>query len=294
MRALLSPKQVAQAIGVSESSLKRWCDKGLLELQRTAGGHRRLALNSVVQFLRETGQPLTHPELLGLPVASARIEATLERTREPFAQALIAGDEARCRRLLLDHYLAGQMVAELCDRLIAPVFQEIGAAWEHGSAEVYQERRAIEISLHLLYELRMMLPSIDPLAQHAIGATLSGDPYKLPTTMCELALREAGWRAESYGVDLPVATLRSAIESIRPRLFWLSVSAIRDRDEFLSDYAMLYETALRHDVAIAVGGRALTDEIRREMKYSAYCDQLSHLLAFANGLSGEKLPAKPD
>jgi predicted site-specific integrase-resolvase len=29
-RGLLTPKQVARAIGVSESSLKRWCDKGVL------------------------------------------------------------------------------------------------------------------------------------------------------------------------------------------------------------------------------------------------------------------------
>ena len=33
----LSPKQVALALGVSEASLKRWCDKGFLDSTRTAG-----------------------------------------------------------------------------------------------------------------------------------------------------------------------------------------------------------------------------------------------------------------
>ena len=48
---LLSPKQVARALGVSESSLKRWCDKGLIPTERTAGGHRRLPLAGVLDFL---------------------------------------------------------------------------------------------------------------------------------------------------------------------------------------------------------------------------------------------------
>ena len=63
----LTPKQVARAIGVSEASLKRWCDKGLIEMVRTVGGHRRLPLSSVLQFLRSSGHQLVRPEILGLP-----------------------------------------------------------------------------------------------------------------------------------------------------------------------------------------------------------------------------------
>ena len=38
MNELVSPKQVAHAMGVSESSLKRWCDQGLIPTVRTAAG----------------------------------------------------------------------------------------------------------------------------------------------------------------------------------------------------------------------------------------------------------------
>ncbi|MEI6235767.1 MAG: helix-turn-helix domain-containing protein, partial [Planctomycetota bacterium] len=61
----LSPKQVALALGVSEASLKRWCDNGLLDSTRTAGGHRRISRGSVMAFLREREQPAVRPELLG-------------------------------------------------------------------------------------------------------------------------------------------------------------------------------------------------------------------------------------
>lgn len=64
---VLSPKQVARAIGVSEASLKRWCDKGKLTLTKTAGGHRRLHVSSVLRFLKDSGRELVRPEILGLP-----------------------------------------------------------------------------------------------------------------------------------------------------------------------------------------------------------------------------------
>jgi len=37
----LSPRELAEALGVSESSLKRWVDAGKIAASRTEGGHRR-------------------------------------------------------------------------------------------------------------------------------------------------------------------------------------------------------------------------------------------------------------
>jgi len=59
---LLSPRELADALGVSESSLKRWVDAGKITAARTEGGHRRIALQEAVRFIRETGAPLARPE----------------------------------------------------------------------------------------------------------------------------------------------------------------------------------------------------------------------------------------
>ena len=61
---LVSPKQVARVIGVSESSLKRWCDQGLIRMVRTAGGHRKMQISEVIRFVREHNHKLVNPELL--------------------------------------------------------------------------------------------------------------------------------------------------------------------------------------------------------------------------------------
>jgi excisionase family DNA binding protein len=285
MRELLTPKQVARSIGVSEASLKRWCDKGNLPSIRTAGGHRRLPVNGVVQFLRQTGYPVVRPEVLGLPATTGRGKETIERARSRMRSALEAGDQQRAAQLVFDLYLAGHTACDICDQVIALAFQDIGTRWQHGEIEVYEERRGCEACMRVLHQLQGLLLSVPDSAPYAIGATLEGDPYTIPTLMVEIALREAGWRAESYGVGHPADTLCAAIRAVRPRLFWLSVSTIASVPDFLAGYSKLYDTAAECAVPVVVGGRALTENIRRAIQYSAYGDTLKHLTSFARTLN---------
>ena len=87
-----SPKQVANALGVSESSVKRWVDSGKLPAAKTVGGHRKVTLPSVAQFIRETGHEVARPDLLGM-VAAPR-QASLESVQDELYQGLIRGQEA--------------------------------------------------------------------------------------------------------------------------------------------------------------------------------------------------------
>lgn len=64
----VSPRDLARAAGVSESSVKRWCDQGLIPVIKTAGGHRRLSLDAAIEFLSQS-HPEARLEFLGLPCA---------------------------------------------------------------------------------------------------------------------------------------------------------------------------------------------------------------------------------
>lgn len=280
---LLTPKQVARAMGVSESSLKRWCDRGLIRNVRTAGGHRRLPVSGVLEYLRSSQQTLLHPEVLGLPATSGQTERTVERGRELLTEALLEGDEERCRHIVLDLFLAGQSVSTLCDHLFAESFVEIGERWACGEADVYQERRACEICVRILLEIRQALPPVAADAS-AIGGTLSGDHYMLPTTMAEVVLRDNGWDARSLGTGLPVESAVSAVRRLRPRLFWVSVSHIEETARFLHDLPALSEATSETGTALVVGGRALTEDIRQQLDFSAHGDTMQHLESFARTL----------
>ncbi|MBS0262547.1 MAG: B12-binding domain-containing protein, partial [Planctomycetes bacterium] len=154
-----SPKQVARAIGVSESSCKRWCDLGVIPTVKTPGGHRRVTLDGILEFARSTQRDVVNPELLGLPANCGKSERSTTRVRDQLFECLLKGDEHVCRQLLFDQWIEGVDMATIGDQLIGPVFVMIGEKWACREAEVYQEPRACEVMLRVLHELHNHIQS---------------------------------------------------------------------------------------------------------------------------------------
>jgi methanogenic corrinoid protein MtbC1 len=279
-----SPKQVAKSIGVSEASIKRWCDKGILFSRKTAGGHRRIPLHVILNFVTANEFDLAQPAVLGLPASVGSGSRTLEQARRLYAASLERGEESQCLRLILDLRLAGRDIAVIGDRIVAPAFRQLGQRWEHGEAEVYQERRGVEITRHVLLRLKDTLAPPQTFAPTAIGATLAGDPYLLGGQLCELVLLELGWRARFLGSDLPMETVAQAVEDLQPRVLWLSVSSMEEPERFRREYSQLYEVCLNRQCAVVIGGRAITGAVRRELHFASYGDNLQHLQGFAQTL----------
>ncbi len=283
MNKLVTPKQVARSLGVSESSVKRWCDQGEIATHYTAGGHRRIAVSTVLTLVRDGKYSLVTPEALGLPATSGQTIRVVQRAREQLTEALLEGKEARCRQIIFDLYMSGQRPSAICDEVVAAAFTDIGERWSCGAAEIYQERRGCEIALHIMHDLEALLAPIREDGPLALGGAAAGDQYSLGTKMVELVLRDAEWNAVSLGDNLPFSTLDAAIANNRPKLFWLSCSYIDDQAEFLAGYSALHEK-FNAEVAFVVGGNALTHELRRKMQFSAYCDNMQHLDGFARTL----------
>ncbi len=280
----LTPKKVAQAIGVSESSMKRWCDRGLIDFQTTAGGHRRLSQVSVIDFLRKGKHGLIKSELIGLPSGIRPHERDTESSHQEFLAAIVDGFEDEARKILFEMFIGGNSIATIGDRIIGPAFAEIGRRWECGELEVYRERRACELTVQLLAELKPLLPVGNESSPLAIGGAPGRESYTLPTMLIEMLFREAGWRAQSLGTLLPFSTLSAAVREQRPRLFWLSVSIIEDETTFLQQYEQ-FSSSVSPETFVAVGGHAMRDEgIRQRMKFSAYGDNLLQLESLAKSL----------
>lgn len=285
MGTFLTPKQVARAIGVSDASLKRWCDQGRLEYVRTAGGHRRLPLSGVVQFLRMEGHALVRPEILGLPPTTGHGKTVSNRAAHQLRDALAAGDEQQFLRIIFDLYVAGQAVAELADNVIAPAFREVGEMWHHGQLEVYQERRGCEMCQRALHRLEAMIDPPADGAPLAIGGAPEGDPYTLPSLLTELTLRDAGWRTAGFGANVPIPSVAAALEQQKPRLIWLSLSTQpAGGSSFVEAFNGLYRLAEQRGVALVVGGRFLNDELRAQLRFTNYSQTLVHLTGFAKTL----------
>ncbi|ADV64122.1 DNA binding domain protein, excisionase family [Isosphaera pallida ATCC 43644] len=72
----LKTRQVAQALGVSASTVKRWVTEGKLPAARTVGNHRLIALSDAIAFARNQGMNLTQLEALAESYRSVQTAQT--------------------------------------------------------------------------------------------------------------------------------------------------------------------------------------------------------------------------
>ena len=280
---LLSPKKAAKVLGVSESSVKRWCDAGHLAVVKTSGGHRRISIQTLMTFARSKGHNLENPQLIDLPAVNATIPQV-----EPYelltklTEALANGHEDTARSILVSRWMSGEPLANIFDKLLAPAFSGLGHRWESNEIEIYEERRAILMVERSFADMRRLVGTSKPDAPIAIGCTFEGDPYSLPTAMCELTLLELGWKAQNLGIWQPLQSICQAIRNIQPRLVWLSVSKVEEPDTFPEQIRELYATAEENNCALILGGRGVSDPaFRQKLEFSGYCDSMSQFTKLA-------------
>ena len=313
MKTILSPRALAQAIGVSESSLKRWADDGRIQVARTAGGHRRIPLPEAIRFIRESGLALAQPELIGLPelaqaqrLAAVDDVAGREALSQRLVQALSDGEEPLARGIILDLFLAGQDIPSICDGPLREAMQRVGELWLHGEAGVFIEHRATDIAIHTLALLRSLV--VRDAVQHdlehhgnggnggngnggngrgrrpvAIGGAPSRDPYLLPSMMAAVTLAECGFRDVNLGPETPATALRAAIDHYHPRIVWLSVS-VKESVPSQRELALIAEEAAARGGALVIGGRGLDGVPLPRRRDVHRVSSMAELASYARGL----------
>lgn len=218
---------LADAIGVSESSLKRWTDGGRLSAERTAGGHRRIAVAEAVRFVRESGLSVVKPELLGLSglqPGQPRDPESRDDVADAFHEALIDDRFEAAGSLVVSLYLDGASLGWIFDVAIRRALSRIGELWRHEADGVFLEHRATETCLQSLAALRSLIPEPIDDAPIALGGGFEDDVYQVPSAMAAIVLAEAGFRARNLGAATPVAAMVAAARHYSPRLVWVSFS----------------------------------------------------------------------
>ena len=280
-----SPRELAAAIGVSESSLKRWADEGRLAVERTAGGHRRIALAEAVRFVRQAGLAVVRPELLGpaaVGVEWAQGELT-DTADERLFRALLGDHAAEARSLIVSHYLEGASLGWLFDGPIRCALERMGEMWSHDERGIFLEHRATETCLRALGELRPLLPRPHAGSPVAIGGAYGGDVYQVPSTMAALVLAEAGFHERNLGADTPVEAILAAIRHYHPRIVWQSFSApLPNPRSVLSSLERIVDAM--GPAVLVVGGRASASVPLPASASVHRLDSMTELAAFARGL----------
>lgn len=132
--ALLSSHEVGSLLQMDASSVVKWVNSGLLPAYRTPGGHRRVRVSELIQFLRAKGM-FVPAELVGHSLKTlvvdddAQLLASLTRaarnhseaitlqTRQSGIEALVAIGSWRPDVVVLDVQMPEMDGIEVCRRL---------------------------------------------------------------------------------------------------------------------------------------------------------------------------------
>ena len=284
---LLSPKDLAAAIGASESSLRRWIDSGDIRVSRTAGGHRRIPLSEAVQFIRKMGAVVVRPEILSLPASPA---AGTDNDDEQLFAALRDGRRDVAYGLALSWYVGGRALHELFDGPVRGAMHRLGELWKHDERGILVEHRATDICLGMITSLRALVPPARDSAPLAVGGAPQGDPYLVPSLMAATVLAEAGLRDVNYGANTPLELLAAEAQRSGARLVWLSVSAAESARSVRAAARTLAASLAERDGDLVIGGQASADCIPRGVANVHAIRSMGELAAFGRGLLG-RVPA---
>ncbi len=284
---LLTSKETARLLGVSEASVKRWADSGLLAQQKTAGGHRRFRPEDVAVFRRagRQQQPAVQPARQPLPQAGASTRgAGNERAlAAAMYDALVAGRAEEAAALLVNLYLRGRSVAALVDKLLSPPLSKVGALWQQGKLTVAEEHIAARTAITALQTLRGVLAT--PAAAHGLVALCCGsedDFHELPVQMAALTLEAVGWEVINLGAATPFFALAEAVSRFSPRLVCVASTILSGLDRAAREYGGLRKAAQRAGAAVVLGGAGFASgAVRRRFPAELYADNFRQLESFA-------------
>src|SRR5919205_1566298 len=214
----LTTKAVAKLLRVSEATVKRWANSGLLQPDKTVGGHRRFSLNAVAHLRRELG---IGPGADIPQRESVQNKGSLPAT-DQFAGTLLRGDEKDAGAMLVQAYLHGAALTTLFDETITRAMHHVGELWFKGSITVADEHLATRVVFGALQVLSAVVMPVQPHDLKAICCGIEGDLHELPVQLARIVLQSEGWHAQSLGPNTPLFALTDMVGRQRPQLVCIS------------------------------------------------------------------------
>lgn len=282
----LTTKEVARLCRVSDATVKRWEDAGLLKSERTSGMHRRFRAEEVARFQREQGlgQKVCHGDQSVLSSAARR--KNLSGANTTLFDLLISGCEEETANFMIGSFLQGTELTEIFDDLLSPALRRIGDLWFKGELSVAQEHLASRAAHYAVHKLRTSLPLPEMKGKTAFCAAFEGDLHELPTYLAQVTIENEGWEVMNFGANTPLFSLGEEVAQYTPQAVCLSATYMTEIERLARDYRELRETADRLKIPLILGGRVFEeDNIRRRFPAELYAETFAEVGHFIERLS---------
>ncbi len=286
MKRSYSTKDLAKMWDVSESTIKRWADAGLLKCQKTVGGHRKFDIDEVSRFQHRSG--LVAPRRKALK-EHADLNGDLEKFLSAsdfsslalmYKEKALAGNERAAAALVTQAFLHDMSMPTICEKIIRPAMSDIGELWRVGEVEVFEEHLATFVTLQALSELQALVPRKRDQSRLALVGCSEGEFHQVATVMVRCLLESEGWKVISLGTHTPLYSFGDAIKRFKPDLVCISTTILYDLERVARDYSALHNLASRQKARLVVGGMALENEaVRARFRGALYVRSLYELLS---------------
>lgn len=260
----LTTSQVAELLSVHPSTVKRWCNDGELDSEKTEGGHRRIHLDDVLALASERGEStFLDPFEPFQPHVWSSVRELTDRSSVGRIHSLAMG---WLKRGHLDR--VGELIVTLgrrpdlplttlLDDVVRGFMVQVGEAWREGRLRIGEEHMASQTVIEALLRLRGAITAdIVPRGDRkALVGSMEGDQHHLGSLCVRLLLEREGWTVYYMGADVPVEDFAAMQWSRRASLVCVSFSSLAtpaDMKRCVRILAQFYKRS--HPFSLALGG----------------------------------------
>jgi hypothetical protein len=290
-----SPKEVGEALGVSESSVKRWCDAGLIDNQKTSGGHRRVLISGVIDFVRRKNKKIISPEILGLRFL--KLPKSLSDLRNLLLMMAGEGDVNGCRSLLASLYADRWGLEEILDKVVLPA---VDSSRHSASVGHYRAASGIAASPDFstsrsngfdpptwdclrksLKTFKSDIPRSQPKDLVAMGSHLGDLDSEMISLGIELILHEMGWNVPAQPLSQSPEGLILVAMTHNPALFYACLSSDLENDPEMSNIVIAMNRIAREltaGVPVLITRTQLPESLTSGLESVSSAYSLSHFV----------------
>ena len=213
----------------------------------------------------------------------SRAERDWPMQSERLFDLLVAGDAAGARQAVDRLLDGGASVADICDRLLAPVLFRIGEGWDAGEISIADEHRASRIVEGLLERAVSSRGKPGPRLGSIVVAAPLGDQHALPAQMAAAGLAAEGFVVHFLGANLPVAEIARMAGDVDADVVALSC-CVAERDGL----AAAITAARDLGIPVLVGGNGIGSAEALQLGAAAYAGSIAEAQTVARELVRER------
>ncbi len=269
---IITTRQVADLLAVSEATVKRWADAGTLRCFRTPGGHRKFRMSDIADFLQEhryePAGPVA-PVLSVVPSSEATRGMQASTVVLPddsaadavdggivtkFRNLSLAGDSDGLVSLIAQQRLKGHSLSAIFDGVVTPALVDIGERWSRGALSVAQEHIAAQTVIEALARIKALIERPSPQRGRVFFAAPGEEQHDIAIRMGSILAYGIGFHPVFLGAKVPASDLALMIAGERPNAVVLSFSATHPEAKTREAIETISVAARGANARVFVGG----------------------------------------